>query len=328
MKKGYLTLLEGCSVVFFICVLSGCETTSQVAEGHFENNAGKSPRFVYTPTDSAHGSVGQAQARDKGVQSLQSDGNGIHSIGDRSQGVAGQLRSSGYCPDKLTPGKTYCDLFPDGCMRVPTGYTPGDKGLTAQIYFRGLTMYDPDKSTSYLFNNDGMYKLGRVADENHQLVFATRSSTTPISESTLACLLKLTGNRSVDVTAHSGGYNGLLASSHLLSGKVYRLHLADPFYNTDKIRASIANISPSSCDGYYTRHSNKGQSIEGNVASLSSGRTSDGSFWLPGGCVIRRGSNHFDDIEPLLTSTGSFSDFNPQSLATIRRSSKYGEHGI
>lgn len=198
------------------------------------------------------------------------------------------------CPKSLSPNQVNCGAFPEGCV-----YVPGSITHRPLIYFRGLIQdgpSSPPSSTAFLFSPDGSYHLNDAADSNGQMIFATHSHTTQLSEKTLNCLMEINHVGSVDVASHSAGYQGLNSSAGVLSGKVEHLFLLDNFYNTDSVLASFSKIRPHTCSGFFTNHKTKsGQSIVSNASSVRS-RTS---------CDLRQLVGHVSNVAPVLKSRSS-----------------------
>ncbi|MEZ4815553.1 MAG: hypothetical protein R3A80_10165 [Bdellovibrionota bacterium] len=198
-------------------------------------------------------------------------------------------RVSDNCPKSLSPNQTYCNIFPEGCLYVPSAVTS-----QPLIYIRGLIQESPrsaPESTKYLFDSHGTYHLNSVATANSQMILATHSHTTKISSSTLACLKTMNATSKVDVAAHSAGYSGLNASAGVLRGSVNKLSLLDCFYNTEMLLEAYNTIGARHCSGFYTDHTTRsGQSIVSNARSVVS-KT---------GCDLESRTGHVSSVRPVL----------------------------
>ena len=197
--------------------------------------------------------------------------------------------SSSNCPKNLTPGETYCNIFPEGCLYVPTVVMS-----RPLLYIRGLIQgapYSPPESTKSLFGSDGGYNLEAAAKANNQMVLATHSSNTILSAKTLGCLKHMSVDHKIDVASHSAGYQGLSNSREVLSGNVANLQLLDCFYNTETVLTAVKSIHAGSCSGFYTPHRTKsGQWIPDNANYVAS-RTS---------CDLEGSSGHIASVTPFL----------------------------
>lgn len=197
--------------------------------------------------------------------------------------------SSGNCPKNLTPGETYCNIFPEGCLYVPTVVMS-----RPLFYIRGLIQgapYSPPESTKSLFDSDGGYNLASAAKANNQMILATHSSNTILSSKTLGCLKHMSVDNKIDVASHSAGYQGLSNSSTVLSGSVANLQLLDCFYNTETVLSAVKNIHAGSCSGFYTPHRTKsGQWIPDNASYVSSHSS----------CDLEGSTGHIANVTPFL----------------------------
>jgi hypothetical protein len=133
-----------------------------------------------------------------------------------------------------------------GCLNVPKNYEllSSEEPL---LYIRGLKQ-EPAPTTRDLFYSQ--YNLGKL----NQIVFATASADTSLSNEDIECLKNLSKNNKINVASHSAGHIGLQKNASNLKGKVHSLFLLDNFYDPAGVKTSVSIIQPDQCSGFVTPH--------------------------------------------------------------------------
>lgn len=212
---------------------------------------------------------------------------------ERNRTVEKEVFTTGQCPHKLPSpsqrGETYCNIFPEGCL-----YVPLKVAKRPLVYFRDQPLRSAaavPESTQALFSSQARYQLHEVAEANEQVIFATHSPQTVLSEKTLACLKKFSSDNKVDVASHREGYLGLGTSAPLLKGSVSNLRLLDTAMNGDPLISAITGIGAPSCSGYYTSYD-----LSPNVTSKSM------ALYVAqhSGCGLEELTGHIVSVSPFL----------------------------